>query len=125
MECDVIPKSQQEVDPLGIVEHCNGLDDDSVLYSQSLSSKIFTSVDNVDGVPKNRKIINITPQKSRKLINIRSSTSPLVSHTKSVTDLNPNYGNVSIFILLKLVLCKSMTNLRLKLHFLFKNDVSS
>lgn len=98
MECDVIPTSQQEVDPLGTVEHCNGLDNDGMLYSQSLSSKLFTSTDNIDGVPKNRKIINITPQKSRKLINIRSSTSPLVTHTKSVTDSNLNYGNVSIFL---------------------------
>lgn len=96
MECDVIPTTQQEVDPLGTVEHCNGLEEDDVLYSQLVSQTLIPNDDTVDEVSKNRKIINLTPPKSRKLLNIRSSTSPLVSHTTTVTDSNLNYRNVSV-----------------------------
>lgn len=96
MECDVIPTSPQEVDPLGNVEHCNGLNnDDSVLYSQSLNATLVTNADNVNAAPKNRKILNLAPTKSRKLLNVRSSASPPVSHATTVTEPRHSYGSVS------------------------------
>lgn len=95
MECDVIPTSLQEIDPLGTVEHCNGLDEDSVLYSQPLNPPLNADADDENTISKTRKIINIAPTKSRKLLNIRSSTSPPVSHTTTVTDSNLLYRSVS------------------------------
>lgn len=86
MECDVIPTSPQEVDPLGNVEHCNGLDEEGVLYAQPLNATLIT--DDVSVVPKSRKILNIPTTKSRKLLTIRSSTSPPISHPISITELN-------------------------------------
>lgn len=86
MECDVIPTSPQEVDPLGNVEHCNGLDEDGILYSQSLNAALITSGDDISSVPKSRKILNIPATKSRKLLTIRSSTSPHVSHAATVPE---------------------------------------
>lgn len=100
MECDVIPMSQQEVDPLGTVEHCNELEEDNVVYSQPLSlNSDVIKFDHTDEFPKNRKIINITSPKSRKLINITSPTSPtspLLAHTTTVKDSSQNYRNVSV-----------------------------
>lgn len=96
MECDVIPTSPQEVDPLGNVDSCNGLDEDGILYSQTLNAALTTSTDDVDAVPKNRKIINIAPPKSRKMLTIRSSTSPPPrSHPSTVTDSSLSHGIVS------------------------------
>lgn len=89
MECDVIPTSPQEVDPLGNVEHCNGLDEEGVLYAQPLNATLITSgADDVSVVPKSRKILNMPTTKSRKLLTIRSSTSPPISHPISITELN-------------------------------------
>lgn len=97
MECDVIPMSQQEVDPLGTVEHCNELEEANMVYSQPLSLKSdIIKFDHTDEFPKNRKIINITSPKSRKLINITSPTSPLLAHTTTVEDSSQNYRNVSV-----------------------------
>lgn len=95
MECDVIPTSPQEVDPLGNVDNCNGLDDDAVLYSQTLNATLIKSTDQVDAVPKSRKIINMAPPKSRKMLTIRSSTSHLSSHTSTITDSSLSHGIVS------------------------------
>lgn len=97
MECDVIPTSPQEVDPLGNVDNCNGLDDDGILYTQTLNATLITTTDEVDAVSnKNRKIINIAPPKSRKMLTIRSSASPPSSHTSTVTDSCLSHGIVSI-----------------------------
>lgn len=89
MECDVIPNTPQEVDPLGTVEHCNGLDDNK----QSLNPTVLPSAETT--ASKTRKIVNITPNKSRKMLTIRSSASPHVSHTATVTDSNQPYESVS------------------------------
>lgn len=94
MECDVIPLSQQEVDPLGTVEHCNELEVDNVVYSQSLNlNSDVINFDHTDEFPKNRKIINITSP--------ASSTSPLIAHTTAVKDSSQNYRNVSASSLFK------------------------
>lgn len=95
MECDVIPTSPQEIDPLGNVEHCNGLNDDSVLYSQSLNATLITNADAINAAPKNRKILNLAPTKSRKLLSVRSSASPPVPHATTITEPHQSYGNVN------------------------------
>lgn len=95
MECDVIPTSPQEVDPLGNVENCNGLDGDDtgVLYSQTLNATLIASTEHdgdvVDSVPKSgsssRKIIDIAPPKTRKMLTIRRASLPAIRGT-SVTE---------------------------------------
>lgn len=93
MECDVIPTSPQEVDPLGNVENCNVLDDDGVL---SLNATLITNSDDVNAVSKSRKIVNIATAKSRKMLTIRSIASPPSSHTATVSGSSLSYGIVSV-----------------------------
>ena len=45
MECDVIPDCTQEVDPLGNLENCNNLQDESCNYGGSLNAQIISSTD--------------------------------------------------------------------------------
>lgn len=88
MECDVIPTSPQELDPLGN-EHRNGLDEEGTLYSPTFNSTLITSVEDINSVSKNRKILNLSPTKgNRKLLTVRSSASPPVAHTTNLTDSN-------------------------------------
>lgn len=103
MECDVIPTSPQEVDPLGNVENCNGLgddgDDSGVLYSQTLNATLITSTDDgavvVDAVPKSsRKIIDIAPPKTRKMLTIRRASLPAIRAT-NVTESSLSHAIVS------------------------------
>lgn len=114
MECDVIPTSPQEVDPLGNVENCNGLDGDDtgVLYSQILNATLIRSTDHddgvggvggsvdvVDSVPKSsnsRKIIDIAPPKTRKMLTIRRASLPAIRAT-NVTESSLSHGIVSCF----------------------------
>lgn len=104
MECDVIPTSPQEVDPLGNVENCNGLDGDDtgVLYSQTLNATLIASADHdgdvVDSVPKSgsssRKIIDIAPPKTRKMLTIRRASLPAIRAT-NVTEASLSHGIVN------------------------------
>lgn len=104
MECDVIPTSPQEVDPLGNVENCNGLDggDTGVLYSQTLNATLIASADHggdvVDAVPKSgnssRKMIDIAPPKTRKMLTIRRASLPAIRAT-NVTESSLSHGIVS------------------------------
>lgn len=106
MECDVIPTSPQEVDPLGNVENCNGLDGDDtgVLYSQTLNATLITSTDHdhgdvVDSVPKSsssssRKIVDIAPPKTRKMLTIRRASLPAIRAT-NVTEASLSHAIVS------------------------------
>lgn len=98
MECDVIPTSPQEVDPLGNVENCNGLGEDSgVLYSsQTLNATLITSTDDdvVDSIPKSRKILDIVPPKTRKMLTIRRASLPAIRAT-AVTEFSLSHAIVS------------------------------
>lgn len=98
MECDVIPTSPQEVDPLGNVENCNGLDEDGVLYSQALNATLIASTkhdaDAVDSVPKSRKIIDTAPPKTRKMLTIRRASLPAI-RTTSATESSLSHALVS------------------------------
>lgn len=102
MECDVIPTSPQEVDPLGNVENCNGLDGDEtgVLYSQTLNATLIASADHdgdvVDSVPKSssRKIIDIAPPKTRKMLTIRRASLPAIRAT-NVTEASLSHQIVN------------------------------
>lgn len=100
MECDVIPTSPQEVDPLGNVENCNGLDDDDngALYSQTLNATLISSADHdvdvVDSIPKNRKILDMIPPKTRKMLTIRRASLPAI-RTTSATESSLSHGIVS------------------------------
>lgn len=97
MECDVIPTSPQEVDPLGNVENCNGLGDDSgVLYSQTLNATLISSTDDdvVDSIPKSRKLIDIVPPKTRKMLTIRRASLPAIRAT-AVTESSLSHAIVS------------------------------
>lgn len=101
MECDVIPTSPQELNPLGNVEHRNGLDEDGVLFSQTFNATLITSADNVNSVSKSRKIINLSPTKgNRRLLTVRSSALPPVVHTtNNLIDSNHVSRNLTFGIL--------------------------
>lgn len=74
MECDVIPDSPHEVDPLGNVENCNNLDADSGTYKGSLNATLIRSGDQVSIIPKNRKVLSIPAvgtKTNRKLLTVR------------------------------------------------------
>lgn len=101
MECDVIPDSPQDVDPLGNVENCNSLGSEgSAPYMGSLNATIITSNEQLNLVPKNRKVLNIAPSKNRKLLTIRSvssgsSSSSSNTQTTTTTVTKSNHASVS------------------------------
>lgn len=88
MECDVIPDSPQEIDPLGNVENCNNLSDENTSYTIGpLTTTFIPSNDHIDGIAKNRKILNVTgvTTKNRKLLAIRTTTASSSSSSCSTS----------------------------------------
>lgn len=104
MECDVIPDSPHEVDPLGNLENCNSLSSDGSAHIGSLNATIITSNEQLNLVPKSRKVLNIAPTKNRKLLAIRSVPSGSNStQTTTTTVSKSNHATVSVINYLFLI----------------------
>lgn len=55
MECDEIPDSSQDVDPLGNVDNCNRLGDESETNTGLLSTTIIPANNPTERIVRNRK----------------------------------------------------------------------